>query len=206
MCVLVFSENPVRRKCKKIVLKFVNYVYCVFGALSAKNKKSPASAGAKTGEIQILFVFQEASSRDFLCQLILSNGCMDFIFQIAGGVAVVVLNILHCIRAQGLDCGRQGTLQCLLLCLLVEFSNFLEVINVRLIASGNSIRNGITDFSDDTVNLVILDLVGCHFNQQRDSFLHACCGKRNANQQCNVHQIAKKIIHCFLLLSVNPIF
>ena len=128
---------------------------------------------------------------------------LNTIFEVLGRIAEVALDVVLCVTAHTFHSSRHVPHQGFLLLRLIERPGGFEVVDVGLVQRGHGIGNGIADFPDESLHLDVLSLgVDC-INGNCNAFLDAGGHDGDADQQGDVQQASRKLIHIRLLLSFS---
>ena len=128
---------------------------------------------------------------------------LNTIFEVLGRIAEVALDVVLRVAAHAFQGSRHGPHQGFLLLRLIERPGGFEVVDVSLVHRGHGIGNGIADFPDEPLRLDVLSLGVDASTATGNAFLDAGGHDGDADQQGDVQQASRKLIHIRLLLSFS---
>lgn len=128
---------------------------------------------------------------------------LNTVFEVLGRIAEVAIDVVLRVAAHAFQRGGHGLHKCFLLFGLLEGPGGLQIVDVGLVHCGHGIGHRTSNFPDEALHLDVVGLCRDELDEHSNAFLDAGGHDGDADQQGDVQQTSRKLIHVRLLLSFS---
>ena len=128
---------------------------------------------------------------------------LNAVFEVLGRIAEVALDVVLRVAAHAFQSGGHGLHKRFLLLGLLERPGGLQVVDVGLVHRGYGVGYRAADLADEALHLDVVGLCHDELDEHGNALLDAGGHDGDADQQGDVQQASRKLIHIRLLLSFS---